>query len=115
MIDQFLKSDKAVHSILDHHCHGNLMGCNFGIHNVRVRERYPEKILDMSKYIPELASSNSHLNKPNESSFLPFHSATIRFPVSKILLLKIFLPPLTSPFCMPFLSVNTFKIKEVSE
>lgn len=56
MIDEFLKSDKAIHSILDHHCHGNLMGCNFGIHNTRVRERYPEKIIDMTTYIPELAS-----------------------------------------------------------
>jgi len=55
MIDEWLLTDKATHSILDHPCHGNLMGCNFGINNMAVRERYPEKILDMNIYIPNLA------------------------------------------------------------
>ena len=55
MIDEWLVSDKAIHSILDHPCHGNLMGCNFGINNKLVKERYSEKIIDMKKYIPDLA------------------------------------------------------------
>lgn len=55
MIDEWLESDKTVHSILDHPCHGNLMGCNFGINNKLVRERYPEKLIDMKTYLPELA------------------------------------------------------------
>ena len=54
MIDEWLVSDKAIHSILDHPCHGNLMGCGFGINNIAVRERYPEKIIDMNKYITDL-------------------------------------------------------------
>lgn len=54
MIDEWLKTDKAIHSILDHPAHGNLMGCSFGINNIAVRERYPEKIIDINKYITDL-------------------------------------------------------------
>lgn len=55
MIDQWLKSDKAIHSILDHQCHGNLMGCNFGVNNTLIRKRYPNKIIDINIYLPDLA------------------------------------------------------------
>ena len=55
MIDEWLISDKAIHSILDHPCHGNLMGCNFGINNKKIKERYPDKIINMKKFIPKLA------------------------------------------------------------
>jgi len=57
MIDEWLNSDKAIHSILDHQCHGNLMGCNFGINNKLVRERYPDKIIDMNTYLPDFAKT----------------------------------------------------------
>lgn len=55
MIDEWLETDKAIHSILDHPAHGNLMGCNFGINNTLVRQRYPEKIIDMNDFLPDFA------------------------------------------------------------
>lgn len=55
MVDEWLNSDKAIHSILDHPCHGNLMGCNFGINNKKIKERYPDKIINMNEFIPHLA------------------------------------------------------------
>lgn len=56
MIDEWISSGKTLHSILDHPCHGNLMGCNFGVCNRLVREKYPDKILDMKKCIQDLAT-----------------------------------------------------------
>lgn len=55
MVNNWLESGKAIHSILDHPCHGNLMGCNFGINNKVLREKYPSKIINMHNYIPQLA------------------------------------------------------------
>lgn len=59
MVNEWLDSGKAIHSILDHPCHGNLMGCNFGINNKVVREKYPTKIINMNESIPELAKSRA--------------------------------------------------------
>ena len=73
MIDEWLETNKAIHSILDHPAHGNLMGCNFGMNNTRVRKRCPDKIIDMNDFLPDFAklatrstvAGPTHFSGPN--------------------------------------------------
>ena len=53
MTDEWLESNKAIHSILDHPAHGGLMGGLCSINNIVLREKYPEKIIN----IPNLINS----------------------------------------------------------
>lgn len=59
MIDEWIKSNKTLHTILDHPCHGSLMGGLFGVNNKLLRKNYPDKIIDMNKFIPELAKKQN--------------------------------------------------------
>lgn len=58
MIDEWLESNKAIHSILDHPCHGSIMGGLCGINNILVRERYPEKIINIPSLISNITSKH---------------------------------------------------------
>jgi len=55
MVDEWISSNKALHSILDHPCHGGIMGGLFGVNNIIMRKKYPEQIIDIKKTISELA------------------------------------------------------------
>ena len=59
MIDEWISSNKTLHTILDHPCHSNFMGGLFGINNKLLREKYPSKVINMNKYIPDLANKQN--------------------------------------------------------
>ena len=59
MIDEWISSNKTLHSILDHPCHGSLMGGLFGVNNKLLREKYPEKAINMDEFILELANKKN--------------------------------------------------------
>lgn len=42
MVEEWIESDKTVHSILDHECHHSVMGGLFGLNLKKFREKYPE-------------------------------------------------------------------------
>jgi hypothetical protein len=60
MIDEWLgrKDQRAIHTILDHSCHSNLMGCGFAVNNLLVRKRYPELIIDVRAKVAEIANTH---------------------------------------------------------
>jgi hypothetical protein len=72
MVNEWLTSNKAVHSILDHPCHGNLMGGTFGISNKILRDKYPGKIIDMSEHITNMASKQI-LRRGNDQNWIGNH------------------------------------------
>ena len=45
-VDEFIRSGKAVHSILDHRCHGGLMGGGSGFNNISLKKYKPIEHVD---------------------------------------------------------------------
>ena len=60
MVDEWIASGKALHSILDHPAHGSLMGGLFGVCNIILREKYPDKIINVEDYIKSVTSKPVH-------------------------------------------------------
>ena len=58
MVDEWIKSNKTIHTILSHHCHGGIMGGLFGINNINIRNKYPDTIIDINNLIESNFNSN---------------------------------------------------------
>ena len=56
MVDEWISSNKALHSILDHPCHGGIMGGLFGVNNIVMRQKYPTYIININDTILDLAT-----------------------------------------------------------
>ena len=79
MIDEWIESGKAIHSILDHPAHGSLMGGLFGVCNVILREKYPDKIINIEDYIKSVTSKPVHniLRRGDDQNWIMNHFRTI--------------------------------------
>jgi hypothetical protein len=64
MVEEWLQSGKAIHSILDHPCHKSLMGGTIGVSNTILKQKYPDKIVDIDDVLKSYAES--HDNKMNK-------------------------------------------------
>ena len=51
MVDEWISSKKTLHTILDNGCHKDIMGCSFGVCNINLRMKYPEKIININDYL----------------------------------------------------------------
>jgi len=54
MVDEWIDSKKTIHTILDHGCHKDVMGGTVGVCNINLREKYPEKLVDIDNYLYNL-------------------------------------------------------------
>ena len=79
MVDEWIKSGKALHSILDHPAHGSLMGGLFGVCNIILREKYPDKIINIEEYIKSITSRPVHntFRRGGDQDWIMSHFKTI--------------------------------------
>ena len=60
MVDEWIESNKALHSILDNPAHGSLMGGLFGVNNKILMEKYPDKMINIDDHIRSVTSKPVH-------------------------------------------------------
>jgi hypothetical protein len=60
MVDEWIESGKAIHSILDNPAHGSLMGGLFGVCNKILIEKYPDKMVNIVDHIKSVTSRPLH-------------------------------------------------------
>tara|TARA_B100000401_G_scaffold438442_1_gene387173 strand:+ start:15961 stop:16680 length:720 start_codon:yes stop_codon:yes gene_type:complete len=67
MVDEWVDSKKTIHTILDHGCHRDVMGGTFGVCNINLREKYPEKLVDIDNFLYNLVIvKGKQINKYND-------------------------------------------------
>lgn len=66
MVEEWIENEKCIHTILDHPCHKDLMGCSFGINCKIVRSKYSKKIADIDKLLLELTN--------NGTKYIPYNT-----------------------------------------
>ena len=67
MVDEWVDSKKTIHTILDHGCHRDVMGGTFGVCNINLREKYPEKVVDIDNFLYNLVIvKGKQINKYND-------------------------------------------------
>lgn len=67
MVDEWVDSKKTIHTILDHGCHRDVMGGTFGVCNINLREKYPEKVIDIDNFLYNLVIvKGKQINKYND-------------------------------------------------
>ena len=79
MIDEWINSGKAIHSILDHPAHGSLMGGLFGICNKILIEKYPDKMINIIEHIKSVTSMSvrNTLRRGADQNWLRGHFKSI--------------------------------------
>ena len=59
MVDEWIESNKCIHSILDHCCHKDLMGGTFGVNLNILRQKYPNINIDINNDLKVLTSNGN--------------------------------------------------------
>lgn len=80
MVDEWIESGKAIHSILDNPAHGSLMGGLFGVCNTVLIDKYPDKminIVDHIKYVTGKSSAHNTFRRGADQDWIISHFKSI--------------------------------------
>ncbi len=67
MVDEFVKSEKSLHSILDQRCHHGLMGCGTGFNNTKLR---PYNIRHFNYFIEKPIKNDGRSKRGSDQTWL---------------------------------------------